>query len=297
MVQADKKHLKGVIQAHQEQLMLPLGKDWNLSKAREPVPRWNSSDCSAAANIPASMCATAIKTVGRNLWSWLFWQDCGEKSLWSRLFWHRPSVQTEVTWYCWWIRSYAKSRPLNYYCQQRTAPSTQMGPSETTSKYVGQQITLETHEMHWSVPFSSYFLHCKSHFLLGSSRTCEVSLQQAEKLVEELPKLGRDKSTEFGFFNKFKPSAESATSCLIEQLLTTPDHVVTRRMAAGWTGWHLWWTWEKEQNNQLAFKLICSLKEQQQLCTMHLIFPVSSHLLITQTRRSKVSVRTYVTST
>ena len=61
-----------------------------------------------------------------------------------------------------------------------------------------------------------HFLHCNAHFLLRLSRACEVSLQQVErKLVQESVKLGRDKSTEFDFFNKFKTSAESATSRLI----------------------------------------------------------------------------------
>ena len=147
-------------------------------------------------------------------------------------------------------RSYAKSRPLNNCCQQRTAPSTQLGPPETTSKYAGQRITLETD---WDAKFwiynCSYRRCCNStgvyHSAVTSSTANHISCwdraglvrsrQQVEKLVEELPKLGRDKSTELGFF-KFKPSAESATSRPIEQLLTTPDHVVTRRMAAGWTG-------------------------------------------------------------
>ena len=61
-----------------------------------------------------------------------------------------------------------------------------------------------------------HFLHCNAHFLLGLSRACEVSLQQVDrKLVQESMKLGGDKSTKFDFFNKFKSSAESATSHLI----------------------------------------------------------------------------------
>ena len=278
----ENERLKGVIQALEEEVVMATGRLTETRVKHESNQftdeiRQTVLQLQADANISASRCATVIKIVAGNL----FGHDLSDKDLLCKQTSLNIADEGQVL-----CQIQAAEKLLS---TENSTLHTD-GSSRDHTKYVGQQITLDTGEtlsfgfttvamedaatllectiqqlqemtdlyceytdsdIHatfleilskltsfmsdrastmkkFDVDFLEFmktqlgqeiavhFLHCNAHFLLGLSRACEVSLQQVErKLVQESVKLGRDKSTEFDFFNKFKTSAESATSRLI----------------------------------------------------------------------------------